>query len=428
MNAIVGLCHFCEAHGPRPLFCTFTTDDEQHTTESSKCTAQCSGCTSLGPETVLVSRDDDGCIYCSRESVPNADVTAFLRQAAIRSITCEVSWSKEGGVVYFSDTRGHVLSLTFQIRDTRARGLKRWFSIVVLMKDKMLLLNITPLLTEHMQKISKELQDLAEVVYDNEQKVCSQRALRLKTGRNDFGQSRSLMQLTGDENVFKRLHSHFTWMLKAGALTYSETLYTSRDMLNKLHADATRGSIFEPNACTVEEECMPLRALENLMSKEVFRILLYCTLCGVKIVIKSFHTDPIVITKGLSRLLPVTSYDRVPHIIISSEEQVVSPNVCVLEEMCSNFSCKWQGTIPNKCPTLMNRIEAAIANTNLNDAVLHQHVKFLQLEWQGIAKSVKAAITSSGPSSSNVTKLKQVLGVTQQDEILVNYWISNFCS
>lgn len=91
MNAIVGICHFCEAHGPRPLFCTFTTDDEQHTTETSKCTAQCSGCTSLGAETVLVSRDDDGTIYCSRESVPNTEVTAFLRQAAIRSITCEVS-------------------------------------------------------------------------------------------------------------------------------------------------------------------------------------------------------------------------------------------------------------------------------------------------------------------------------------------------
>lgn len=91
MNAIVGLCHFCEAHGPRPLFCTFATDEEKHTTESSKCSVQCSGCTSLGPETVLVSRDGDGTIYCSRESVPNPDVTAFLRQAAIRSITCEAS-------------------------------------------------------------------------------------------------------------------------------------------------------------------------------------------------------------------------------------------------------------------------------------------------------------------------------------------------
>lgn len=90
MNAIVGLCHFCEAHGPRPLFCTFTTDDKGHSTESSKSSAQCSGCTSLGPETVYISKDDDGTIFCSRESVPNSDVTAFLRQAAIRSITCEV--------------------------------------------------------------------------------------------------------------------------------------------------------------------------------------------------------------------------------------------------------------------------------------------------------------------------------------------------
>lgn len=91
MNAIVGLCHFCEAHGPRPLFCTFTTDDEDHTTEPSKCAVQCSGCTSIGSETVLISRDDDGTIFCSRESVPSTDVTAFLRQAALRSITCEVS-------------------------------------------------------------------------------------------------------------------------------------------------------------------------------------------------------------------------------------------------------------------------------------------------------------------------------------------------
>lgn len=108
-----------------------------------------------------------------------------------------MSWSKEGGVVYFSETQGHVLSLMFQVKDTRARGLKRWFSIVVLMKDKMLLLNLTPMLSEHMQKISKELQHLADEVYEKEQSICSQRALRLKTGRNDFGQSRSLIQLTG---------------------------------------------------------------------------------------------------------------------------------------------------------------------------------------------------------------------------------------
>ncbi|KOB67072.1 Birt-Hogg-Dube-like protein, partial [Operophtera brumata] len=291
MNAIVGLCHFCEAHGPRPVFCTFTTDNEEHTTESSKCTVQCHGCTSLGPETVLVSKDDDGTIFCSRETVPNTDVTSFLRQAAIRSITCE----------------GHVLSFTFQLRDTRARGLKRWFSIVVLMKDKTLLLNISPVLSEHMQKISKELQQLADVVYDNEQKICSQRALRLRTGRNDFGQSRSLVQLTGDEDIFKHLHSHFTWMLKTGAHTYTETLYSSQDLLTKLHSKSIKGSIFEAGACTVlsEEESMPLRLIESMVSKAVFRVLMYCTLTGVDVLISHSCTDGASIMTGLSRLLPV---------------------------------------------------------------------------------------------------------------------------
>lgn len=53
--------------------------------------------------------------------------------------------------MYFNDTQGHVLSLMFHLQDTRARGLKRLFSIVVLMKDNMMLLNITPMLSEHMQ-------------------------------------------------------------------------------------------------------------------------------------------------------------------------------------------------------------------------------------------------------------------------------------
>ncbi|CAH1638549.1 unnamed protein product [Spodoptera littoralis] len=430
MNAIVGLCHFCEAHGPRPLFCTFTTDSDKNTTESSRASVQCSGCTSLGPETVFVSREDDGTIYCSRESVPNADVTSFLRQAAIRSITCEVNWNKEGGVVYFNDAHGHVLSLTFQLKDTWARGLKRWFSIVVLMKDKMLLLNITPLLSEHMQKIAKELQELAEVVFDAEQKVCSQRALRLKTGRNDFVQSRSLMHLTGDDNVFKRLHSHFTWMLKAGAHTYSETLYTSHDLLNKLQPHAVKKSIFEPGTCSVssDKSCMSLRLLEKTVSKAVFRILMYCTLTGVYIVIKSSNVETATIINGLARLLPVTmtNSNRIRQYRI---DEPLPPTVCLLEETeNNNFSYKWSGALPAKCPTLMTRIENSMNNDKFNDDVLHQHLKSLQLEWLGIAKAVKAAIDSSGSKSDAVAKLKQVFGIGQHDESLVNYWMTAFCS
>lgn len=91
--------------------------------------------------------------------------------------------------------------------------------------------------------------------------------------------------VTGDENIYKKLHSHFTWMLKTGGLTFTETLYTSQDLLKKLQPNSTRRTIFDENACSTsrDSEAMPLRALENLLSKQVFRILLYCLLVGIKV-------------------------------------------------------------------------------------------------------------------------------------------------
>lgn len=88
--------------------------------------------------------------------------------------------------------------------------------------------------------------------------------------------------ITDDEEIFKKLHSHFTWMLRTGAATYSETLYTSRDLLKKLTPNTS--SIFNENSCSVpKNESMSLRELEKLLSKEVFRILLYCTLTGIDV-------------------------------------------------------------------------------------------------------------------------------------------------
>jgi hypothetical protein len=97
------------------------------------------------------------------------------------------------------------------------------------------------------------------------------------------------VNVLGNEDVFKRLHFHFTWMLKAGALTYSETLHTSGDMLRKLCPQTMNNSIFNVNVCDVpSEECLAIRELENILSKAVFRVLLYCTLTGVKV---STHLD-----------------------------------------------------------------------------------------------------------------------------------------
>lgn len=78
-------------------------------------------------------------------------------------------------------------------------------------------------------------------------------------------------------------------MLKTGALTYSETLYTSKDLLNKICPKTTKPKLFEENNSILHNsnECIPLRSLENLLTKSIFRILLYCVLTGTDVSIKS---------------------------------------------------------------------------------------------------------------------------------------------
>lgn len=127
--------------------------------------------------------------------------------------------------MFFGDaTRGHVLSHTFHIHDSQARGFFRLFSIVILMKDKMFLLNLQPFLAKNMQKISTELQTYSLSVYTAEQAKCSERAQRLTSGQASTQPPRSLIELTGESSVFAIMHTHFTWILATGARYLTENV------------------------------------------------------------------------------------------------------------------------------------------------------------------------------------------------------------
>lgn len=109
-----------------------------------------------------------------------------------------------------------MLSYTFQIHDSQARGFFRLFSMIVLMKDKMYLLNIQPFLAEHLQKVSTELQTYSAGVHSAEQAKYSERAQRINSGQASTQPPRSLIELTGRPNIFAYIHSHFAWILWMG--------------------------------------------------------------------------------------------------------------------------------------------------------------------------------------------------------------------
>ncbi|ROT67311.1 folliculin-like protein [Penaeus vannamei] len=105
------------------------------------------------------------------------------------------------------------------------------YSILVLMKDKMLLLNSWPFIVRHLRQTIDRLQENANKVYEAEESKVSHRALRSATMMSDnfrrqraVGQPRSLPQLAGDEGVWQYLHSSFSWLMKAGGLRLQERL------------------------------------------------------------------------------------------------------------------------------------------------------------------------------------------------------------
>nr|CAD7404508.1 unnamed protein product [Timema poppensis] len=175
-----------------------------------------------------ISNDHDSRVsYLSTQYPTIGEVAALVRQACIRSLSCEVTPGREGPLYFGDKLRGHVLSHTFSLKDAQARGFQRWFSIIVLMKDKYFLLNSWPFLVDNITTIITELQERASKAHEEEQSACPQRAFRLLTvnspddsflkKKTPNKSSRPITQLTADELVFPRLHLWFTWILRAGS-------------------------------------------------------------------------------------------------------------------------------------------------------------------------------------------------------------------
>lgn len=157
-----------------------------------------------------------------------------------------MSSNKDGNLVFFGDaSRGHVLSYTFQIHDSQARGFFRLFSIIVLMKDKMYLLNVQPFLAENLQKISTELQSYSSQIHSAEQAKYSERAQRLNSGHASTQPPRSLIELTGEKNIFAYIHSHFSWILWMGARCLTENISIGLPLLNTTNSKLDPFSVIQ---------------------------------------------------------------------------------------------------------------------------------------------------------------------------------------
>lgn len=195
MDGILAMGHFCETHGPCVIVCTQRCEEEPKQFPHSLTVPVCESCQSLDLKQAIVSKNEK-CCYVTTRTPLLQDLAFLLKQAVVRSLSCEET-DPNGGTLYFGDNeRGHVISHIFTVHDSLARGFQRKYCIVMLMRDKIHLLNCWPFLTEHIKKISSEMQEKSLKVNNLEQMHKSQRAVR-QAQASPVCNGRSLGQLTG---------------------------------------------------------------------------------------------------------------------------------------------------------------------------------------------------------------------------------------
>ncbi|KAL5275518.1 FLCN family protein [Megaselia abdita] len=412
MNGIIGLCNFCESHGPVHVFCTQTLRDTKiedfNLSEQSQVNENCSACNSLVSNAIYSVDKESGATFLSTQNPTIPEIVSLVKQAAIRSLSSEVNVTKDGGFVFFGDSsRAHVLSHTFHISDSQARGFYQQFSIVFLMKDKYFLLNIKPFLSQNFQRISTELKAYAQKVYDAEVIQDSPRQRRCSVSHQQQA-SRSLIELTGEQHIYPILHSHFSWILLAGARVLTEHLTfgnlpwlpTNWNGMPRHFIGLPRKSL-DDHCEEDHEDFYSLRTMKNLMGPD-FVPIVFCALTGIKIVLRGAPSTTYDLMVCLRRLVPETMHNSVQHdspqYLENSECRIVSvsPEIGVpiashsllridlIENEGENMSItvKWNSQVPSKWPELLSKIMKAVEEPLFNHLVLNKHTKVLIEEWK----------------------------------------------
>lgn len=274
---------------------------------------KCPSCNSIGLTRTFISRDKESeeTNFFSSQFPVIPETVNVLKVAATRSLSCETSYNKNGGFVFFGDASGHVLSHTFHVADSNARGFFKLFSITILMKDKTFLLNTEPFLSQHLENISHQLQEYASKVYKDDQSRGSQRAARLNSGQITSNTARSLMELTGEEHIYAILHAHFAWLLWAGARYLSESITLGSPTIppwlgNEIEEGFTMVHIDKEDFLVKRlgrlsfENSLSLRVFRGLSS---FRGVLNAVLTGQQVVVRAVDGGA-ALARGLCSLLP----------------------------------------------------------------------------------------------------------------------------
>jgi len=283
----------------------------------------------------------------------------IVRQACVRSLSCEFCPGREGAIFFGDEQNGYSLSYIFKLKDIQARGFQRWYSISFLHSDKSFIIASWGFLVSKFKATAKDLQANAEKMFEYEKranqevninrvKIYSPLSPEQFIRRRGNQPLRSLVDLLNNPNVFMQLHSTFAWILRASSDRLYEKRQENYDMMDSIlhlkynELSYSNGSENNSNeneeVMLLDQEGMPLNINGTNSSNEVsekpeskptmienlkdlwrifgemhFKYLIYNTAIGTQIIIRTNKVEIATsIIKVLKSFIPetcCTSYD-----------------------------------------------------------------------------------------------------------------------
>ncbi|KAG2195316.1 hypothetical protein INT47_000469 [Mucor saturninus] len=299
MNALIALLHFCEVHGPCVVYCTQTIhqtpssgstldinipalktmnlDGETaalpplrknslcSTPQKTTSSATCAACTAQLPlvntgqsiteakSLFTLDQDDPSIKYIGTKAPQQNHLYKAVRLACVRSLTAEFCQGRDGPVLFGDDENGYVMSYMFKLRDSQARGEARFYSLMMLMTDRVYLISCWPFLVSAFRSMALNLQERANTVFQKEKENNRQQSYHSSITRRTPISSqdpffrrksntalRSLVDLLGIKDIYAQIQAQFSYTLKLSSRKRMEKLTLGRSesaLYTKLKAE-----------------------------------------------------------------------------------------------------------------------------------------------------------------------------------------------
>merc|ERR1719410_2043423 len=280
MAAVVALCHFCEVHGPAPILVTQPHPRPAHHCLQARLRAAdgggCERCWSLGKDEVILSPDTAAKqTFVSSQAVLSKDLEPILRNAVIRAISCEVSCKREGPIVFSDPSVSTVFANNFFLKDSKARGFQRYYSIVVLTKTREHLIANLDMVESSVEKIIDNIKTKAMKTFDMES-LDSKDFMDTKSHsgrRRSMAALRNLREIVGDPDIYENVHQQFVAIIQSLQNVLKEKVFSGQVM---------KSSVTFPRA-----SLSLIGSIEDQLGVQRFKILLHHILAGLAVQIKS---------------------------------------------------------------------------------------------------------------------------------------------